>query len=283
MTVRRIFDAIVQNEALNFALTNRIPRRLLTSLVGRISKSESPFVSRPAMALWQRFSDLDLSDAKTSQFKSLHACFTRELRDGARPVDPRPEIVTAPCDAIVVACGAVEGHRLLQVKGSHYTLDDLAGGGDLDRYSHGHFVTLRLTATMYHRFHAPYDGTVRHVRYVPGDVWNVNPPALARVPRLYCRNERAILDFEMRGGHHLAMIPVAAILVAGLKLNFLQFARTTVPSDYVCAAPFAKGAEMGWFEHGSTIVVLAEQGCALAPGISAGRAIRMGQALLVMP
>jgi phosphatidylserine decarboxylase len=283
MTARRIFDALVQNEALNFALTNRIPRRLLTSIVGRISKSERPFVSRPALALWQTFSDLDLTEAKEREFKSLHACFTRELREGARPVDSRPDVLTSPCDGIVVACGAIDGRRLLQVKGSHYSLDDLAGGGDLDRYRHGLFVTLRLTATMYHRFHAPHDGTVRHVRYIPGDVWNVNPPALARVPRLYCRNERALIDFELESGRHIAMIPVAAILVAGLRLNFLQFSRTVDPADYACAAPFAKGAEMGWFEHGSTIVVLAEQGCALAGGIATGRTVKMGEALLTTP
>lgn len=281
MTARRIIDAVTQNEAVNFALTNRIPRRLLTTLVGRISKSENPFVYRPAMALWRLFSNLDLSDAKTTRFKSLHACFTRELREGARLLDTRPEVLAAPCDGIVVACGAIDGQQLLQVKGSSYTLDDLAGGADLGRYRHGVFVTIRLTATMYHRFHAPHDGIVRYVRYVPGDVWNVNPPALKRVPRLYCRNERAVIDFELRDGRHVAMIPVAAVLVAGLKLRFLDFMRTTTPADYACAASFAKGTEMGWFEHGSTIILLAEQGWGLAPGISDGREIRMGQALLV--
>lgn len=279
MTARRVIDALVQNDALNFALTNRIPRRLLTTLIGRISKSENPFVFRPAMALWQLFSDLDLSEAKTTRFTSLHACFTRELRDGVRPVDPRPEVLAAPCDGIVVACGTVDGQQLLQVKGSHYTLDELAAGADLSRYRNGCYVTLRLTATMYHRFHAPHDGIVRHVRYIPGDVWNVNPPALQRVPRLYCRNERAIIDLELERGH-VAMIPVAAVLVAGLKLGFLQFERTSSHAGYACAAPFTKGVEMGWFEHGSTIIVLAEQGWSLMPGIQTGARLRMGEALL---
>ncbi len=79
------------------------------------------------------------------------------------------------------------------------------------------------------------------------------------------------------------MIPVAAILVAGLKLRFLEFSRTTTPADYACAAPFTKGVEMGWFEHGSTIVVLAEHGCTLAPGVVTGRTMRMGEALLALP
>lgn len=280
MTARTFIHAIVQNDALNFALTNRIPRRLLTSLVGRISKSENPLVFRPAMALWRAFSDLDLSEAKPIHYRSLHACFTRELREGARPVDPRPDVLTSPCDGIVVACGRIEGQELLQVKGKTYTLDDLAGGGDLARYRHGLFVTLRLTSAMYHRFHAPLEGIVRHVRYIPGDVWNVNPPALARVPRLYCRNERALIEFEIGAQKQVAMIPVAAILVAGLKLGFLDFARTPGTADYACAAPFTKGAEMGWFEHGSTIIVLAEPGWRLAEGIAGGRLMRMGEALL---
>lgn len=281
MTARRFLDALSQNEALNFVLTNRIPRRFVTTVVGRVSKSENPFVYKSAMAMWRLFSDLDLGEAKSTSFKSLHACFTRELRDGVRPVDPRPNVLTAPSDGIIVASGRIDGQRLLQVKGSHYTLEDLAEGGDLSRYRHGYFVTLRLTATMYHRFHAPHDGAVRHVRYIPGDVWNVNPPALKRVSRLYCRNERAIIDFELQDQRHIAMIPVAAILVAGLKLAFLQFERSTTPANYACSAPFSKGLEMGWFEHGSTIIVLTEPGWKLADGLPTGTIVKMGQALLL--
>jgi len=280
MTVRKLLDTLVHNDALNFALTNRIPRRFLTSVVGRVSKSENPVVARAALRIWQTFADLDLSEARSRSFKSLHACFIRELREGVRPVETSPAVLTSPCDGIVVAHGDIDGETLLQVKGKTYTLSEIAGGADLARYRNGHYVTLRLTSTMYHRFHAPYDGMVRNVRYLPGDVWNVNPPALARVDKLYCRNERALIDFELSDGRRVAIVPVAAILVAGLKLHFLQFSRTLTAADYACAAPFTKGQEMGWFEHGSTIIVLAEPGWAMAPAVALNARLRMGQALL---
>ncbi len=199
MTARSIFDTIVQNEALNFALTNRIPRRLLTSVVGRISKSENPFVYRPAMALWRMFSDLDLSDAKVETFKSLHACFTRELREGARTVDTRADFLTTPCDGIVVACGAIEGNQLLQVKGSHYTLAN----------SPGEAISVATARAVRHA--APHGDDVSPVsRTVRRDgascalrarrcLERQSASACPRA-RLYCRNERALLDFELAGG-----------------------------------------------------------------------------------
>ena len=284
MTARRVIDALVQNDALNFALTNRIPRRLLTTLIGRISKSENPFVFRPAMALWQLFSDLDLSEAKTTRFTSLHACFTRELRDGVRPVDPRPEVLTAPCDGIVVACGTVDGQQLLQVKGSHYTLDELAAGADLSRYRNGCYVTLRLTGGMYHRFHAPCDGSLRQVTYISGDTWNVHPIALRRIERLFCKNERAVLPLEgTPDGVAVTLVPVAAVLVASMRLNCNEPVLDLSypgPNHISCAATFAKGDELGRFEQGSTIIVFAAGRVALARGLEVGTRVRMGQRLL---
>ena len=129
----------------------------------------------------------------------MHDCFTRELKAGARPIDQRPEIMVSPCDAIVGACGAIAGTRLYQAKGFPYTLDDLLCDRDLvETYRNGRYVTLRLTAGMYHRFHAPHDCHVDRVTYVSGDTWNVNPIALKRIERLFCKNERAVIRTTLR-------------------------------------------------------------------------------------
>jgi phosphatidylserine decarboxylase len=275
-------------EDLNFLLTNRVPRLALTRAMGRISRIESPLFTRAAIALWRLFTALDLSDAKRQQFASIHACFTRELREGARVVDARPEIFASPCDAIVGACGRVERGRVFQAKGMPYALADLFGPTqDPAAFEGGLFVTLRLTSAMYHRFHAPHDLTVEHVTYLSGDTWNVNPIALARIERLFCRNERALVRARLNGsGHQIALVPVAAILVASLRLHFLPglpYPRQRGASETACAAPHAKGQEMGWFEHGSTILVFVPPGFALAEGIGTGVRIRMGQALLTLP
>ena len=125
--IRATIAKVFQQEDINFLLTNRIPRRLLTQFMGWFSKIEQPLVRDVSIGLWRLFSDLDLSEAKKTKFTSMHDCFTRELKDGARPVDPDPAIVVSPCDAIVGACGRIAGTELLQIKGFPYTPARSAG------------------------------------------------------------------------------------------------------------------------------------------------------------
>jgi phosphatidylserine decarboxylase len=286
MTLRSSLARIGAQEDLNFLLTNRIPRGLATRLMGWLSPIEQPLVRRASIALWRTFCDVDLSDAQDSDFRSLHHAFTRALKPGARPADPDQQVLASPCDAIVGACGRVEDGRLYQAKGMAYRIEDLLGDTALAApFRNGSFVTLRLTAAMYHRFHAPHDLTVEALRYISGDTWNVNPIALKRVERLFCRNERApILALLDRGGQPLLIVPVAAILVASMRFTFVDVGphirrggSRTIP----CSARLAKGDEMGWFEHGSTIIVFTPPGFALL--VETGQQIRAGEALMRLP
>ncbi|MFO1028103.1 MAG: archaetidylserine decarboxylase [Acetobacteraceae bacterium] len=276
---------IVQQEDVNFLLTNRLPRRLATQFVGRVSRIEQPLVRDVSLKLWGFFADLDLSDAKETQFRSVHDCFTRELKLGARPFDPDPAVLASPCDAIIGACGTVEGGKILQIKGLPYALEDLLADADhAATFRNGCYVTLRLTSSMYHRFHAPSELAVTAVTHIGGDTWNVNPIALQRVEKLFCRNERAVIRTSLvESGHAVTLVPVAAILVAGIRLRFLDLARVSRErgrTDYACHAILRKGEEMGWFEHGSTIVVLAPAGFRLCDGVATGTKIRAGGALM---
>jgi phosphatidylserine decarboxylase len=145
-----------------------------------------------------------------------------------------------------------------------------------------HYATLRLTAAMYHRFRAPHNLRVDQVRHIYGDTFNVNPAALAHIERLFCRNERVIIRTILeKTGHVVTLVPVAAILVAGIRLRFLDLVgdprySTTIP----CNSYFAKGQEMGWFEHGSTILVLAPKGIVLCEGVRPTSTIRIGEDLM---
>jgi phosphatidylserine decarboxylase len=287
MTVRSQIWRVFGQEDINFLLTNRIPRRLATQFVGWLSQVEQPLIRDTCIGLWRLFSDLDLSEAKKTHFRSMHDCFTRELKEGARPVDRTPEILVSPCDAIVGACGEIAGTRLYQAKGFPYTLDDLLCDRELvETYRNGRYVTLRLTAGMYHRFHAPHDCHVDRVTYVSGDTWNVNPIALKRIERLFCKNERAVIRTTLTNGDSVALVLVAAVLVASIRLHFLDVLlnlKHRGPNVFACDASFGKGDELGWFQHGSTAIVFAPDGYALCDGVEEGARIRMGQPLLRMP
>jgi phosphatidylserine decarboxylase len=288
MTLRTEMLRVFEQEDVNFLLTNRIPRRLLTRFMGWFSRIEQPLVRDLSIGLWRFFSDLDLTEAKKADFRSMHECFTRQLKHGARPVEADPSILVSPCDAIVGAGGAIAGTELFQVKGFPYMLQDLLGRPSLDGdHVNGCFVTLRLTSSMYHRFHAPHDCRVEQVTYISGDTWNVNPIALKRIEKLFCKNERAVLRTRLTaGGHVVTLVPVAAILVASIRLHFLDVLlnlKYRGPNVISCDAPFEKGQEMGWFEHGSTIIVLAPNGFSLCDNAREGSIIRMGQPLMRLP
>ena len=282
--MRRVFA----QEDVNFLLCNRVPRRMLTLFMGWYSQLTNPWVVRASLRAWRWFGDLELQDTRSRGFKSLLDCFTRELLPGARPVDADPAVLTSPCDAIVGACGAVEDGMVLQAKGFPYRLEELFGDTQPALpFQGGVYATLRLTAGMYHRFHAPDDCTVEHVTYLSGDTWNVNPVALERIERLFCRNERAVMRLRLdAGGHPLALVPVAAILVASIRMHFadvLLHLRYRGPNEIPCAARLARGQEMGYFQHGSTIIVFAPRGFSLCAGIEPGTRIRMGCRLMSLP
>jgi phosphatidylserine decarboxylase len=288
MTVRSWISTIFQQEELNFLLTNRIPRRLLTQFIGWFSQIEQPLVRDLSIGVWGFFSGLDLSEAKATRFRSMHDCFIRELKPGARPIDQDPAVLVSPCDAIVGACGRMVGTELLQIKGFPYRLEDLLGDPELvAAHRNGRYVTLRLKSSMYHRFHAPHDCRVEQVTYISGDTWNVNPIALKRIEKLYCKNERALLRTRLAaGGHMVTLVPVAAVLVASIRLHFLDVLLSLKhrgPNVFACNAPFRKGEEMGWFQHGSTIIVFAPDGFSLCEGVQEGATIRVGERLMRLP
>jgi phosphatidylserine decarboxylase len=273
------------HENLNFLVTNRIPRRYATKLMGWFSRIESPLLARASIAAWQLFADdLNLAEAKKTEFRTLQECFVRELRDGARPVDPAREVAVSPCDAEVGAVGRMAGDELFQAKGFPYRAGDLLHDPKLvERHRGGLFVTLRLKSNMYHRFHAPAECRLKRVIYISGDTWNVNPIALKRVEQLFCKNERAVLELQLNvPSIALTLVPIAAILVGSIKLHCLEKPLDLSyrgPREVPCDVGYAKGQELGYFAAGSTIVAFASGPVELAPNVVTGTTLRMGQPL----
>lgn len=287
--MKKTIQNILSQEDLNFLLTNRIPRNTLTRLIGWFSQIENPIVAFISIKVWKFFSALDLSEAKSQHFKSMHACFTRELKPNARPINQNPNYLVSPCDALIGAFGQVRNGEIFQAKGFPYALNDLIPNPSLAKLYEGcEYVTLRLTSSMYHRFHAPAAMRIKKVTYISGDTWNVNPIALKRVERLFCKNERAVIECEINQSANglnnatLTLVPVAAILVASIRLHCISpllHLRYQGPNEIDCDAAVNRGEELGWFQHGSTIIVFAPKNYRLLSSIRLGDNIRMGEAL----
>ena len=274
-------------ERLNFLLTNRLPRRWLTLFMGRFSRIENPLVRSLSIGLWRLFvDDLRLEEASKQSFTSLHDCFVRELKPGARPIDPDPAALVSPCDAVIGEHGTVLEGQVLQAKGFPYTLAELLGNDYKAAHAEGmRYVTLRLKSSMYHHFHAPCDARMIDVTYISGDTWNVNPVALKTIERLFCRNERAVMRLKSEPrGEPMIIVAVAAILVASMRIRGLaeplnlEYAG---PRRILCDRPLPRGDEIGYFEHGSTLIMFIPPAFELAPGLDTGDTIRMGRQLFM--
>ena len=278
-------DRLLLQEDLNFLLTNRVPRIALTRALGWFSAIRNPVVRDVSLAIWRLSSDLDLSDAKKTHFESLLDCFTRELKPGARPLDPDASSLLSPCDGIVGAHGWIKRGQMLQAKGMPYRLAELLGSDEAARDAEGcAYVTIRLTSAMYHRFHAPHDGVLLDLHHLDGDTWNVNPIALKRVERLFCRNERAAIRLRLApSGSVMTLVPVAAVGVSGLRVHGvegLMRAGEPGPQRHGLNREVQRGDELGWFQHGSTIIVVAPRGYRLRDDLLAGVRLRMGECLM---
>ncbi len=270
-------------EHFNFLMTNRIPRRLVTRVLGRISRIESPMLARCLIRLWQWFdADLRLDESSASNFRSLNECFIRPIKPQLRPIDFGEDKLTSPCDGIVVSCGVVADGQLFQAKGMPYYISDLMPNADLaDRYEGSTFVTIRLKPGFYHRFHAPIAGSIDRVEYMYGDTWNVNPIALKRIQQLYCRNERAAMEI-VGSEFSCVLVPIAAVLVASLQIHGIN-----QPLDlslgknktFHLKAEVLQGQELGYFQHGSTIILFVDARFTKCGDWAEGDRINMGQSI----
>lgn len=274
-----------------FVLLQRVlPRYLLTAIVYRVARIRSKpvknFMIRRFVALYGIHTD-EVRLPVPEGFACLNDFFIRELADGARPVDARDEAIVSPVDGTVSAAGRLREHSILQAKGISYTLRellmaDLAGAA---RFGNGRFATIYLAPHNYHRVHAAVPGKLVAARYVPGDLYSVNAETVARLPGLFRRNERLILHFDTPHG------PAVTILVGALNVGSISTPWTgeirprrsgAVESlaigDHATWA--ARGDLLGWFNMGSTVILLFPDGtCEWEDALVPGRALRMGESI----
>ena len=265
-----------------------LPRFWLTSLVYRIARirhtGTKDFLIRRFVALY----DVQLDDVKhrvPADFATFNDFFIRELEDDARPIDTAPDAVVSPVDGTVSSAGAIDGNSVFQAKGLYYSLEDLLAT-DLQqarRFIDGAYATIYLAPYNYHRVHAPLDGRIAAAHYIPGDLYSVNTATAAHVPGLFSRNERLALHFEADKGPW-SLVFIGALNVGSISTPWSGEVRPrksgVVEMIDLSAGPahVQKGGLLGWFNMGSTVVLLTPAGfCGVAEEIVPGRTVRMGE------
>ena len=267
-----------------------LPQQLLSDIMFRLTRLRMGWLTRFAIRGFVRVFGVDLSEAQAAEpaaYPTFNAFFTRALRDGARPLDPDPDTIVSPVDGVISQIGNIDSGRIFQAKGQDYGCLELIGGDDglASRFDGGAFATLYLSPRDYHRIHMPLDGRLRSTVHIPGRLFSVNPTTAAAVPRLFARNERVVCLFDTALGP-IALVLVGAIFVGSIETVWSgrltpprarEIVRVQAGND---APPLRRGAELGRFNMGSTVILLIPAGrIRWNPGFAAGDSIRCGNAL----
>ena len=256
-----------------------LPHRLLNRTTAKVTAATRPkWAVDAAVRLWTRRDQIELDDFEQRRFESLDDFFLRKLRPGARPLGNG---FLAPADGNLVGRGIVRRGQPMVIKGQRLNMDRVVNAGihdlNLDPYIGGRFAVVFLTPRGYHRVHMPVDGRVIDVRWIPGRYFPQNETALDHIPRIYERNERAVLRCEAKAGYEFLMVMVGASLIGGIVLHGLPREKwmRALPAAWNRSA--AQGEELGHFAFGSTVVSILPMG--VGGSTASGDSIRMGQTL----
>ena len=279
-------------ERLLAGIQHLLPQHLLSRTVHAFMRIEVRWIKNLQIRVMTRLAGIDAGEALSSDpadYPCFNAWFTRELKPGARHYDDAPEALLCPSDGRVSELGRLSGERILQAKDKHYTLQALLAGDPVcDLLGDGYFATIYLSPRDYHRVHMPLSGKLQRMIHVPGKLFSVAPYTVRQVPGLFARNERVVSIFESPAG------PMAVVLVGAMLVSSMEtvWAGEVTPSKNKGVSvmdcsdqdiSLDKGAEMGRFNMGSTVIVLLPPGVAESlPDLAAGDAVQVGQRLATL-
>jgi len=275
---------------LNTAALTVLPQHLLARGMYHLARCHWPLLKDGLIRFVTRQYGVNLSEAANSDpasYDSFNAFFTRALKSDARPIDPAADSIVSPADGRVSQAGTIRNGRIIQAKGHDYSSLELLGGNRAlaEHFDGGSFATIYLSPKDYHRVHMPLAGRLTGMDFVPGRLFSVSDATTQLVPGLFARNERVICHFDTAVG------PVAQILVGAIFVGSME----TIWHGEVCGAShqvsrwdyadhepieLAKGAEMGRFNMGSTVITLLPSGTVeWNDALQAGNEVCLGQAI----
>jgi len=263
-----------------------LPHQLLSRVIGYFTKCKQPWFKNILIHWFIKRYKVDLKDVEKTDFASFNEFFTRSLKPETRPIVQDEKAIACPIDGYISQIGVIEKDQMIQAKNYKYNLKNLIGD-DENLFVDGNFATLYLSPRDYHRVHMPITGKLQKMTYVPGKLFSVNPLTVQEIPNLYTKNERIITIFETEIGQ-MAMVLVGAMLVASIATVWAGAItpakqKTIQTWDYIDQDIILKrGAEMGRFQFGSTVILLFPKNKLLWDKFSVGDSIKMGQSLGVL-
>jgi phosphatidylserine decarboxylase len=265
------------NRGFEFLILNLFPKRLFTSLLGSFAKSS---LSRFFIPTFIRYYDIDCTEAEfdVHEYGSLQQFFCRRLKKGVREISTSG--IAAPVDGRISELGKIMEGTLLQAKGSTYRLEDLLLDPlDANRYLGGTYITIYLSPQNYHRIHMPFDGICVKWLHAPGRLFPVNPMGVRSISGLFTKNERAITHIRS-GTHQFCIVKIGAAGVGSVRADYLPVYsiykhRLKLEQGELCL-PHKRGEEVGWFEFGSTVILVFEPGFVKSFTVETGDFVRMG-------
>lgn len=262
---------------------NLAPQQTLSELAGFFANSQNPYVKKAFVHAFAKAYDIDLSEyerGNLDDYESFNDFFTRELKDGMRPLDDTADGIASPADGQISQIGTITNGQLLQAKGRDYDVGQLLADFELGKaFMDGSFATIYLAPTNYHRVHMPFDGTLIATRYVPGTLFSVNDITAKNVPDLFARNERLVCEFDTTFGRACVVL-VGAMIVAGIEsVATGAIKRTPYIQHRTHDIALKKGDELGRFYLGSTAIIVLPKTANTAWGdeFVHGKAVVMGQ------
>lgn len=265
-----------------------LPKKLLTQFAGQVAGARMGGLTHAIVRRFVAKYQVDMSEAadpRIESYATFNDFFTRALREDARPISVAPFV--CPVDAAISQFGPIEHDQIFQAKGHSYSTRALVGGDQAlaHRFDHGHFATLYLAPKDYHRIHMPCEGRLKRMIYIPGDLFSVNPLTARHVPSLFARNERVVCEFDCAHGP-MVMVLVGATIVGSMATvwhGVVNPPRTREPREWRYddqQVVIAKGAEMGRFLLGSTVILLFPRNVlTFTPDWAATKAVRLGEAM----
>ena len=265
-----------------------LPRHWLTSVIYSVARIKSTRVKNFLITRFVRLYDVSTDEIKLEipdDFATFNDFFIRELKGDARPIDAAPQSIVSPVDGTVSVAGSLRGSSILQAKGLDYSVQDLLATDveEAAAYENGRFATIYLAPYNYHRIHAPLAGELVAARYVPGDLFSVNGATVSRVNGLFRRNERLVMHFKTAYG------PAVVILVGALNVGSIstpwsgeirprKAGVVQVVDLSTHPTNVAKGDLLGWFNMGSTVILLLPGGVGTwHDNLGAGNTLLMGE------